>query len=142
MSHPQRGDKLTVHYTGMFEDGTIFDSSVGDEPLVFIVDDNDLIEGFEKAVCSMQIGEEKTVTLEPESAYGERDEDLIIELPLSEIPGKIELQPGKELELIDEDEQLMLVVVTELKENSVILDGNPPLAGKSLVFELELLAIE
>lgn len=142
MTHPKSGDKVTVHYTGMFEDGTIFDSSLGEEPLVFIVDDNDLIEGFEKAVCCMEPGEKKTVTLEPESAYGERDEDLIFELPLSDIPTEIELKPGKELELVDEDDQVMLVVITEIKSESIVLDGNAPLAGQSLTFQLELLAIE
>lgn len=141
MSRPQRGDQVSVHYTGKLADGSIFDTSVGEEPLVFTIGENDIIDGFEEGILGMCVGEKKIVRVEPEKAYGYPHEDRIIEIPLSEMPEGFEFTVGDELELTGEDEEPKLVIVTELKENSVILDGNPPLAGETLTFEIELLAI-
>lgn len=141
MSQPKTGDTVTVHYTGKFDDGSIFDSSRDGDPVVFTIGNNDLIEGFEEGVLDMQVGDKKTVILPPEKAYGERTDELVIEFPLNEIPEDLELTLGDELELTDEDDHAILVVVTELKEDSVVVDGNAPLAGQTLTFDLELVAI-
>lgn len=141
MARPQHGDKVSVHYTGKLADGSIFDSSVGEEPLVFTIGENDIIDGFEEGVLGMCVGEKKIVTVEPEKAYGYPHEDRIIEVPLSEMPEELAFAVGDELEVTEENEEPQLVIVTQLNENSVVLDGNPPLAGETLTFEIELLAI-
>jgi peptidylprolyl isomerase len=141
MTQAKNGDKVSVHYTGTLADGSIFDSTAGEEPMVFTLGEGDLIEGFEEGVLNMSVGEKKTVILAPDKAYGERDEELVIEFPLTEIPADLELEIGDELEITDEDDEPMLVTVCELSEDTVTLDGNPPLAGETLTFELELVKI-
>lgn len=138
---PTNGDKVSVHYTGRLADGSIFDSSLGEEPLVFTIGQDEVIEGFEAVVKSMSVGEKKTATLTPEQGYGERYDDLVIEVPLTDMPADLELEIGDELEITDEDNEPMLVVVVDMNDSTVTLDGNAPLAGESLTFELELLAI-
>lgn len=89
----------------------------------------------------MSIGEKKTVIIAPEKAYGEPHDDMLLEVPLSEMPADLELEVGDELELTNEEDEPMLVIVSQLNDNFVILDGNPPLAGETLTFEIELLTI-
>ena len=141
MTQIQDGEKVSVHYTGKLADGSIFDSTAGEDPFVFTLGEDDLIDGFVQAIQTMSVGEKKTVTLGVEDAYGERHEDMVIEVPRSEMPDDLELQVGDELEVTDEEEEPMLVIVSELTEETVTLDGNPPLAGEALTFELELVAV-
>jgi peptidylprolyl isomerase len=141
MTLAKNGDTVTVHYTGTLADGSIFDSTAGEEPMVFTLGDGELIEGFEEAILNMSVGEKKTVTLAPEKAYGERDEEMVIEVPRTEMPADLDLEVGDELEVTDEDDEPMLVTVSQLSEETVTLDGNPPLAGETLTFEIELVAI-
>ena len=135
------GDEVSVHYTGKLVDGTVFDSTVGEDPLVFTLGEGDIIDGFEEGVLNMTVGEKKTVTLPPEKAYGERDEEMVVKVPRTEMPSDLEFEVGDELEVTDEDDELMLVVVADMDEDSVTLDGNPPLAGQTLIFDLELIRI-
>lgn len=141
MNQPQNGDKVSVHYTGRLADGSIFDSSLGEEPLEFIIGQEEVIDGFEESIRTMTVGEKKTVTLAPAQAYGERYEDMVLEVPRSEMPAELDIQVGDELEITDEEDEPMLVIVAELTEDTVVLDGNAPLAGEALTFELELVAI-
>lgn len=141
MTQIQNGDKVSVHYIGKLADGSIFDSTVGEDPFVFTLGEDDLIDGFVNAIQTMSVGDKKTVTLGVEEAYGEWHEDMIIEVPRSEMPADLELQVGDELEVEDEEEEPMLVIVSEMTDTTVTLDGNPPLAGEALTFELELVAI-
>ena len=141
MTKAKHGDKVSVHYTGKLADGSIFDSTAGEEPMVFTLGEDELIEGFEEGILDMSVGEKKTVILAPDRAYGERDEDMLIEVPLTEMPADFEFAVGDELELTDEDDEPMVVTVYQINDDSVILDGNPPLAGETLTFDLELVAI-
>ena len=141
MAQIQDGDKVSVHYIGKLADGSIFDSTVGEDPFVFTLGEDDLIDGFINAIQTMSVGEKKTVTIDVEDAYGEWHEDMVIEVPRSEMPDDLELQVGDELEVTDEEEEPMLVMVSEMTDDTVTLDGNPPLAGEALTFELELVAI-
>ena len=141
MTQIQNGDKVSVHYIGKLADGSIFDSTVGEDPFVFTLGEDDLIDGFVNAIQTMSVGDKKTVTLGIEEAYGEWHEDMVIEVPRSEMPTDLELAVGDELEVEDEEEEPMLVMVSEMTEETVTLDGNPPLAGEALTFELELVAI-
>ncbi|HBG20858.1 MAG TPA: peptidylprolyl isomerase [Desulfobulbaceae bacterium] len=141
MTQAKNGDKVSVHYTGTLADGSIFDSTAGEEPMEFVLGEGELIEGFEEGVLNMSVGEKKIIVLAPDKAYGDRDEEMVIEVPLAEMPADLELEVGDELEVTDEDDEPMLVTVSQLSEDSVTLDGNPPLAGETLTFELELVAI-
>ena len=109
---------------------------------MFTLGESDIIEGFEAAVRSMTVGEKKTVTLSPKEAYGERYKDMIVEMPLSEMPDDLELNIGEELEVTGEDDAVFLVTVTAITEESVTLDGNAPLSGETLTFDLELLEVK
>lgn len=142
MKRASNGDTVSVHYTGRLADGSIFDSTDGEEPMVFTVGDVDFIDGFIEAILDMTVGERRTVTLEPEQAYGERNEEMVIEIPRSDMPDGLEIEIGDELEITDEDGEPMLVTVCDLSEDVICLDGNPPLAGETLTFDLELVAID
>ncbi len=141
MNQAKIGDMVSVHYTGRLVDGKIFDSSAGEEPLIFTLGESDLIEGFEEGVLGMSVGEKKTIIVPPEKAYGEWSEDMWFEVSLSEMPEDLELQLGDELELTNEVDEPIIVTVSRLGNDTVTLDGNPPLAGKTLTFDLELVAI-
>ncbi len=142
MSAIQDGKTVSVHYTGKLADGTIFDTTDGEDPFEFTLGESDIIEGFEAAIKTMTVGEKKTVTLSPKEAYGERYKDMIVEMPLSEMPNDLELNLGDELEVTGEDDAVFLVTVTEITEDSVTLDGNAPLSGETLTFDLELLEVK
>lgn len=141
MAQIKNGEKVSVHYTGKLADGSIFDSTAGEDPFVFTLGEDDLIDGFVGAIQTMGVGDKKTVTLGAEEAYGERREDMIIEVPLSEMPEDLELKVGDELEVTDEEEEPLIVIVTEMTDDTITLDGNPPLAGEALTFDLELVAV-
>lgn len=137
----KEGDVVRVHYTGRLTDGTQFDSSVGREPLEFTVGAGQMIKGFDLGVQGMAVGEKKTIEIAPQDAYGERDDEAIIEFPASNIPEDMTLEPGMQLTLRNQFGQPIPVVVLEVKEEIVIMDANHMLAGKDLVFEVELVEI-
>jgi len=141
MSQAKSGDTVQVHYTGTFDDGTQFDSSVGGEPLVVTLGQGQVIPGFEVALEGMAVGDTKTINLAPEEAYGEYVPEMVQEVERSNIPEEIELAVGVQLQAQGPDGAPFLLVVTDLKEDTVTLDGNHPLAGKALTFDLELVAI-
>jgi len=100
-----------------------------------------MISGFEKAVVGMKVGESKTVTIPAEEAYGKRHEDLVTEVPREELPEGLDLEVGRELKMVEVDGSISKVAITKVTETSITLDGNHPLAGKSLTFEIKLVAI-
>jgi FKBP-type peptidyl-prolyl cis-trans isomerase 2 len=134
----QNGDTVTVNYTGKLEDGTIFDSSLveGREPLNVTLGQGQLIKGFENGLLGMTVGESKSIEIESEDAYGEYLDYLVQEVPLSQMPGDVEVGT----QLFSQTEMGPVnFVVKEIKNDSVILDANHPLAGKKLVFDLQLI---
>lgn len=134
----KNGDTITVNYTGKFEDGDVFDSSEGKEPLKFTVGAGQLIKGFDDAVIGMQAGDKKTVTLAPADAYGDHDADMIIDIPKSQIPEDMKLEVGQRLHLRDPQGQPVPAMVAEITEDSIKMDANHPMAGKTLIFDLEV----
>lgn len=138
MTEAKRGDNVKVHYTGTLEDGYVFDSSEGAEPLEFAVGSGQVIPGFDEAVIGMKVGESKTVNIPCEKAYGERNDEMIIQAPIDQIPPDLKLELGMRLEMGGINGEILRVVVAEIKDTHVTLDGNPPLAGKDLIFKLEL----
>lgn len=141
MAEAKHGDAVTVHYTGKFEDGTVFDTSRDREPMQFTVGQGKLIPGFEQAVVGMNPGESKSTTLQPEEAYGPHHEQMVQIVDRKQVPPELKLEVGQHLEVRRPDGQTATVMVTDVSDASVTLDGNHPLAGKPLVFEIELVAI-
>ncbi len=141
MQQAKNGDAVTIHYTGTLNDGTIFDSSEGREPLPFTLGSGQVIPGFEEAVLGMQIGEKKTVTIPPEKAYGQRNDEMVINVPKTQVPADITPEIGMQLQLMNQNNQPIVVKVTEVADEHITLDANPPLAGKELTFAIELVTI-
>lgn len=138
----KKGDKVKVHYTGKLAEGIVFDSSQGAEPLEFELGTGQVIEGFDNGIIGMVIGERKTVHIPINQAYGPADEQNVIRIPRSEIPEDMELQIGMVLNMHqDGSGNVMQVAVADFDEQSVVLDGNHPLAGKDLIFDIELVWI-
>ncbi|MCO5285121.1 MAG: peptidylprolyl isomerase [Chitinophagaceae bacterium] len=141
MAKAKNGDKVKVHYTGRLTSGEQFDSSAGREPLAFTVGAGQMIKGFDSAIPGMEPGEKKTITIAPEEAYGPVVEEAIIEFPKRNIPDSLPIEVGMQLQLQSATGQPVPVVVKEIKEDVVILDANHHLAGKELVFDIELVEI-
>ncbi len=137
----KKGDIVKVHYTGKLRSGDQFDSSAGRSPLEFKVGAGQMIPGFDQAIPGMNVGEKKTINISPTDAYGEKNNEAIIEFPKANIPADMKLEPGMKLQLRNETGQPIPVVVTDVKDETVILDANHELAGKELVFDIELVEI-
>ncbi|MGD9149073.1 MAG: peptidylprolyl isomerase [Desulfobacterales bacterium] len=142
MKEAQVGDLVSVHYTGKLKNGEVFDSSKDRDPLEFTLGNKELLAGFEDGVVGMKAGQSKSVTLEPENAFGDRREDLLLKLPKKEFPQHITPSVGLQLRLSNAEGKEMTVVITEVGEESVTLDGNHPLSGQTVVFDIELLEIK
>ena len=137
----KKGDVVRVHYTGTLLDGTQFDSSVGRNPLEFTVGAGQMIAGFDAGVLGMAIGEKKTLQIDPENAYGLSNPEAIIEFPKANVPAEMQLEVGMQLNLQNEYGQPVPVVVLEVKDDVIIMDANHSLAGKDLIFEVEIVEI-
>jgi peptidylprolyl isomerase len=140
-SAAKEGSTVKVHYTGKLEDGTVFGTSIGSDPLEFTIGDGDVIPGFEQAVIGMKPGESKTVTIPAEEAYGPYDNDLVGEVARSELPEDIEPEVGMQLQGTLESGAVIQYTVIAISESTVTLDANHPLAGKDLTFDIELVEI-
>ena len=140
MTKIKNGDNVSVHYTGKLEDGSVFDTSLaeGREPLTVTLGQGQLIPGFENGLIDMTAGEIKTIEIEPENAYGDVNPQLMNEIPLSQVPEGV-----KTGDMLQGQNQFgpVSVVVKEVKEETVVLDMNHPLAGKKLIFDLEVVSV-
>lgn len=141
MAQVKSGDKVKVHYHGKLTSGETFDSSQGREPLEFEVGSGMVIKGFDDGVTGMSVGDKKTINIPYNEAYGPRNPDMLIEMPKDRFPPDMELEQGMPLMMSDGQGQQFQVVIAEIKENAVMLDANHPLAGKDLIFDLELVEI-
>ena len=142
MSQVKENDTVKVHYTGKLTDGQVFDTSEGKEPIEFTLGKGQLIPGFEKGLLDMKVNEKKTITIPKEEAYGEPREDLVQEVEKSQLPEEIKPEVGMGLVSKTPDGREMNLVVAEVKEDTIVVDGNHPLAGKDLVFDLEVVEIK
>ncbi|MFC1694523.1 peptidylprolyl isomerase [Pseudomonadota bacterium] len=142
MSQAKAGDSVKIHYTGTLDDGTQFDSSDGREPLAFELGSGQVIPGFDKAVDGMTVGESKSVNIPAEDAYGPHHPQMIQEVPKSALPDDLEPAEGMGLQAQGPDGQVLNLVVTGVQEESITVDGNHPLAGKALNFDIELVSID
>ena len=138
MTQAKSGDTVKIHYKGKFDDGSVFDSSEGRDPLEFEIGSGNIITGVEEAVVGMQPEETKEAKIPPEKGYGEYRDDMVIEVEKTQFPEHIDPEPGQQLELQQPDGQKVTVTVTNVGEEKVTLDANHPLAGKDLNFEITL----
>ena len=141
MQQVKSGDTVRVHYHGKLTDGSTFDSSEGRDPLEFTVGSGQVIKGFDDAMVSMEPGQKKTVNIPVDQAYGQRNNDMMMEYPKSEFPADMVPQVGMELHMSDNMGNVFPVVIAEVKDDVVLLDANHPLAGQDLIFEIELVSI-
>jgi len=168
MAQAKTGDKVKVHYTGTLEDGSVFDtseepieqpddpscgcssrkdadgcgcgsSSIG--PMEFVIGAGQLIPKFESAVIGLEPGQSITVSIPADEAYGQRAEEMVAVIERSEIPPDIIPEPGQQMEVILQDGSPLPVLVTEVTDTTITLDGNHPLAGRDLTFSIRLVEI-
>lgn len=141
MTQAKSGDTVKIHYTGTLDDGTQFDSSSGRDPLQFTLGSGQVIPGFDKAVEGMTVGDSKTVNIPAEDAYGHRHEQMVQEVPRTALPQDLEPREGMALQARGQDGQVLNLTVTAVGDESITVDGNHPLAGKALNFDIELVDI-
>jgi FKBP-type peptidyl-prolyl cis-trans isomerase 2 len=134
----ENGHFVKVHYTGTFTDGTVFDSSEGKQALEVLAGQGMLIKGFDEALIGMEVGEEKEVDISSENAYGEKRAELVKEVPKKDLGADIKPEIGMVLGIKAPTGQVFPATITEVKEDSIMLDANHPLAGKDLHFKLKV----
>lgn len=137
----KKGDTVRVNYTGKSEDGQVFESSMGLMPFTFTIGADEVVKGFEDAVIGMREGQRKTFVVEPEDGFGMYDEELVIEVPKESLPDDLDPHVGMDFELEDDDGNVLDAVVIEVRDASVLVDANAPLAGKRVIYDIELLEI-
>lgn len=142
MSVATKGNKVKVHYTGKLNDGTVFDSSENREPLEFVLGDGNMIKGFDTAVQGMELGSNKSVVIPSVEAYGEKREDMMVDIPVDQVPADIKPEVGMDLSIQNQDGQPMPVKVVHVDEEKITLDANHPLAGQDLNFDITLVEID
>jgi FKBP-type peptidyl-prolyl cis-trans isomerase 2 len=137
----KQGDTVTVHYTGRLKDGTVFDSSEGKEPLEFIIGEGQLIPGFEQGVLGMKPGQSKTVNIPSAEAYGPYKPELVTEVERSKFPADLELEVGMQVQRSEPDGRIAIFTIKGLTNTMVTLDANHRLAGKDLIFDIEMVEV-
>lgn len=141
MTQLQDGQTVDVHYTGRLEDGSVFDSSEGREPLQFTLGAGQVIPGFEDAVRELSIGESTETTIPPEQAYGQHNPEMVMQLPRNQFPPDMTPEVGMQVGLQSPQGQAIPATITVVEDEVVTLDANSPLAGKTLIFELTLVSV-
>lgn len=141
MAKAQKGSKVKVHYTGKLDDGEVFDTSYHSSPLEFTVGSGELIKGFDQCVDGMEIGEKRSVAVPAEEAYGPHLENLVVNIPIDNIPENITPEVGHYLELKNHNGETARALIVQINDTAVTVDLNHPLAGKELNFEIELVEI-
>lgn len=141
MQQVKAGDTVKVHYHGRLTDGTTFDSSEGRTPLEFVVGSGMVIKGFDAGLLDMSIGEKKTIQIPVEDAYGVKDPQMLMDFPIDRFPADMKPEVGMQLNMTNGTGQQIPVVIVEVRDDTVMLDANHPLAGEDLIFDLELVEI-
>lgn len=142
MSQVKTGDKVKVHYKGTLNDGSVFDSSEGRDPLEFEVGSGQVIPGFDEAVVGLTVGESKTVNIPSEEAYGPYQENMVLAIERDKFPEGLNLTVGEQLQVPSQGGQPVVVVIKDVTDDKVTLDANHPLAGEDLNFNIELVEIK
>lgn len=138
----KNGSKVKVHYTGTLDDDKVFDSSEGKEPLEFEVGSRKVIKGFDDALIGMKEGEEKEIKITPDKAYGDRNDQLMQQVPKEALKGEFEPKPGMQLMLKSPEGKQMIATIAKVEDDKLTIDMNHPLAGKTLNFKLKVVSVE
>jgi peptidylprolyl isomerase len=138
----KEGDTVKVHYTGKLEDGTVFDSSREREQFELTLGSGGTIPGFENGITGMAVGETKTITIPPEEAYGPKRDELVMTISKDEFPSDVEPSVGQQMQMRHPSGNVVTVTIIDVMQDSVTFDANHPLAGKTLIFEVELMEIK
>jgi len=141
MEKVESGQFVSVHYTGTLQNGEVFDTSEGRHPLEVEIGAEQIIAGFEKALMGMSLNEKKVFTLNPEDAYGQRDESLTHSVSRADVPPEINPEVGQAVALATQAGQQVPAMITEVDAEKVVLDMNHPLAGETLTFDIEVVGI-
>lgn len=149
MAKAKEGDRVKVHYTGKLDDGSVFDSSecaedecgCGHGPMEFTIGGGEVIPGFEKGIVGLEVGEAKTIHIPVDEAYGDRIEEMVAQVPRTELPPEMKPELGQQLEVTQEDGQVFQVLITDMDDESITIDANHPLAGQALNFDIRLVEI-
>ncbi|MDH3883572.1 MAG: peptidylprolyl isomerase [Desulfobacterales bacterium] len=141
MAEAKSGDTVKIHFTGKLQDETVIETSKDRDPLEFKIGDGNVIPGLEQGVIGMAAGDKKTIAISPEDAFGQPQEDLVVDMKKSEFPKDVELAAGVYLNIESSDGKEFKAKVVEIKEDTVILDANHPLAGVTINYDVELLEI-
>ena len=141
MAQCKKGDTIQVHYKGTLADETVFDSSEGKEPLKVKLGSGAVIPGFDEALTGMEVGEKKTVTIPYAKAYGPHHAEMVMQIPVDQVPEGMNPEIGDKMEVGGAAGEVMPVTVLDITDDFIVLDANPPLAGQDLVFALELVEI-
>ena len=141
MAEAKSGDTVKIHFTGKLQDETVIETSKDRDPLEFKIGDGNVIPGLEQGVIGMAVGDKKTIAISPEDAFGQPQEDLVVDINKSDFPKDVELAAGVYLNIESSDGKEFKAKVVEIKEDTVILDANHPLAGVTINYDVELLEI-
>jgi len=141
MAQAKHGDTVKIHYTGKLEDGIVFDTSIGREPLQFKIGEDQVIQSLEKGIIGMNLNESKTVTIPSDEAYGPYRKKMVLDIPRNQFPPSIQPEIDRQLKLRQPNGQAIIVTVIQVSESNVTLDANHPLAGKDLIFDIQLIEI-
>ncbi len=141
MSQAKNGDKVKIHYTGKLENGSIFDSTREGAPVELVVGNRTVFPELEHGLIGMTVGESKNITLQPEQAFGPKRDDLIVRIDRGILPAEIKPEIGMQLQNKQPDGRLIAVTITDIKDNTITLDANHPLAGQTLILDVELIEI-
>ena len=136
----KEGRNVSVHYTGTLDDGTVFDTSRNREPISFEVGSGTVISGFDQAVVGLKVGESKTVRIEVDDAYGERNENAVLVVPHDAFPEGMEVEPGMQVQGSGPQGEFP-AIVTAIAANGITIDMNHPLAGQDLTFDIEVVEV-
>ena len=137
------GSTVTMHYSLALEDGTMVDSTFDtDEPLTFTMGDGTLIDGLEHAIFGLKAGDQQSIHIPPESGFGFRDEDAIQSLKREEFSDEIELKPGLVIEFDTPSGMKVPGIVTEVKDDTVVVDFSHPLANHTVLFNVQILDVQ
>lgn len=142
MAQAKSGDKVQIQYVGKLNDGSKFDETTEEKPLEFTIGDGQIIEGFEEAVVGMEEGEEKSVTIPVDKAYGERRDDLVLKVEKERLPENLDPQVDEQLQIPQNEGDPVVVTVTEVSDNDITIDANHPLAGQDLTFDMKLVGVD
>ncbi|MCK5069412.1 MAG: peptidylprolyl isomerase [Desulfocapsa sp.] len=141
MTQAKKGDKVKVNYKGYLEDGSVFDSSDGKNPLEVTLGSGMVIPGFDAALVGMEVGAKKTVSIPMDQAYGNHNAEMVMQIPLEQVPPDLKPEIGQRMEMGGAAGELVQAEVIDINDEFIFLDANPPLAGKDLTFDLELVSI-